>query len=158
VLVGSDTSPVRCLAHLERVHLLPGLFESVSIPPAVANEPRAYHPRFPPLEVEKLPGVRVQGPADTARVAVLDDRLYRGEVEAIALALPLHATLLIELRGRPVAVRLGLEAVGTLAVRGRAKVASLLPAVRPWPDRLVREVQFFVAPELLDEFLKAIGE
>ena len=38
VVVVSDTSPIRALAHLELLHVLNGLFGAVHVPPAVAEE------------------------------------------------------------------------------------------------------------------------
>lgn len=38
VVVVSDTSPIRALAHLDLLHILPPLFDDILIPPAVESE------------------------------------------------------------------------------------------------------------------------
>jgi hypothetical protein len=149
---------MRALSHLNLLHGLPALFSSVIVPPAVATELRAPHARTHSLDVESLSFVKIQTPAPE-RVADLERELDRGEAEAIALALELHATLLIdEAAGRRVSDRLGLTCVGTLGVLGRAKGKQLTSAVRPLIDRLRSELNFFVALHLVERFLQSIGE
>ena len=117
-------------------------------------------PRFPALDRPQLPFVRVASPADHARVDELELRLERGEAEAIALALELKATALLidEARGRALAARLGLAVVGTLGVLRDARTAGLIAAVRPHVERLVQEINFFLDPDLVREFLAQLGE
>ncbi len=139
--------------------MLPELFGEVVVPPAVASELKAAHPRFPALDVSRLPFMRVQAPSRPEAAFDAGAKLHRGEVEAIALALELRATLLMdETHGRRAADRVGLQAVGTLGVLGRAKLQGLIPAVRPLAERLVREIRFFVDSDLLTTFLRQLGE
>ncbi len=70
----------------------------------------------------------------------LQEKLDRGEAEAIALALEIAAGLLLmdERRGRNEAKRFGIRFVGTLGVLIEAKARGLFPEVRPVVDELGR--------------------
>ena len=70
-LVVSDTSPVRALAYLRRLDLLPALFGTVLIPPAVVVE-LAQPPRpHQPVDAQSLAGVEVRAPTNRFRVQEL---------------------------------------------------------------------------------------
>lgn len=83
-LVVADTGPIRYLAVIQLIHVLPALFEMVVTPKAVFEE--LTHPHAPDAAREwsaELPPwaqVREAGPV------ALSDVLDPGEAEAIALA------------------------------------------------------------------------
>ena len=52
MIVVSDTSPVRALAHLDQLDLLRRLFEQVLIPPAVADELERPKSKLAPVPLE----------------------------------------------------------------------------------------------------------
>ena len=113
----ADTTPLNYLVLIQAADILPNLYRTVLIPPAVkaelahANTPaivRAWISQPPPwLEV-----VSLKLPVDSA-LALLD----AGEREAISLASELQATLLLmdEREGVTIARQRGLKVVGTLA-------------------------------------------
>lgn len=68
VVVGA-TSPIRALNHLGLTSLMQKLYGEVLIPPGVAQELRDPRSALPPLDWTTIPGVRVQAPSSTARVA-----------------------------------------------------------------------------------------
>ncbi len=160
MIVVSDTSPIRALAHLEQLQLLSRLFDQVLIPPAVADELERPKSTLPPLSLDPYRFVRVQSPVDQSLVIRLQHDLDAGESQAIALALEVGAELLLidERAGRSIAAREGLLTMGAVGVLLRAKSAGLVPAIKPLIDRLESELHFFVARSLRDEALRSAGE
>ena len=154
-IVVSDTSPLRALAHLGRLDVLPALFGEVWVPPAVVLEAAAAGVGLPAES-----SFRVQAPTNPNLVRRLGSRLDEGESEAIALAIELDADLLLvdEARGRAVAHSLGLNLRGVLGILLDAKVAGLVPAVAPLIARLKSELNFFLSARLVAEVLDLAGE
>jgi len=159
-VVVSDTSPLRALAHLDRLDLLSALFGEVLIPPSVVAELEQPRSRFAPVAIGALSFVRVQAPSGRTMVDELRQLLGPGEAEAIALAVEVHADAILidETAGRAVARQRGLLPVGVLGVLLRAKHRRLILAVVPLIDRLQEELGFFISPALRAEILKQAGE
>lgn len=160
VVVVSDTSPVRALAHLRLLDVLGELFGEVLVPQAVAKE--LLHPpaRFPSVDVRSLPGITVRQPGNEERVRELQAELDEGEAEAIALAEELRAdaVLIDEAAGRNVASQLGLPVLGTLGILLRAKQRGMVREVRPLLDKLQQQLQFYISPNLRDDILRLAEE
>ncbi len=93
MLVIADTSPLSALAEIGHVDVLPALFHEVLIPPQVAAE--LAHPRAPQAVRELLAALpawlQIRAPHTLLSIPELDS----GEVEAISLAVELHADLLL---------------------------------------------------------------
>src|SRR5215813_10088940 len=85
-IVVSDTSPIRALAHLGLLDLLPRLFGDVLIPPAVLGELGTPRTLLPAVDVSQHPFIQVRAPVDANLVAQLRTEIDPGESEAIALA------------------------------------------------------------------------
>lgn len=83
----------------------------------------------------------------------------RGEASAIILAKELHSPLLIidEIRGRRIALQLGLKVHGTLGILSRAKREGRIVSLRQALD-LLRERGTWINQELYDEMLRIVGE
>jgi uncharacterized protein len=146
----SDTSPFIALNSIGRLGLLPQLFDTITIPAAVAAE----------LKSVLLPAwVRVVSTPETAIPHVQAPGLGRGEMEAIQLALHLRPDrlLLDDGEGRREAQRLGLRVTGVLGLLLAAKRIGFLPAVRPEVDTL-RTSGFRVSEGLYKELLASCGE
>ena len=160
VVVVSDTSPIRALAHLDRLDLLQELFGTVIIPPAVEAELRHRPVRGRAIALSGYPGIRVQAPTRRAEVNKLLQSLDAGEAEALVLAQELHAGIVLidEAAGRAAAEQLGFIVVGTCGVLLRAKQRTLIPAVKPLLDELVDNLGFFVSRRLRAEVLRSAGE
>jgi uncharacterized protein len=156
----SDTSPVRALAHLNRLDLLAALFDEVIVPPAVARELRNPPEDTAAVDPDLIPRCRVSAPPDEQRVAELLKELHRGESEAIALALELQvrAILVDERDADAVARRLGLEPLGVLGLLLRAKAAGLVTEIRPLVHELRRGLNFFMTDKLEARVLRTAGE
>src|SRR5437879_1924458 len=94
-LVVCDTSPIRALAQLDLLEILPRLFERVLIPPAVEAELAVVVVGTPLLTSARLPFVSVRAPRDAALVTRLRMTLDPGESEAIALAVEVRPDVLL---------------------------------------------------------------
>ena len=152
MVVVSNSSPLIAFADIDQLNLLPAIFDSLLIPPAVAAEVAPTFPHLPEwLHVQSLnqaiPGL------------VLRRSLGAGEREALALAIEARAKriLLDDLPARVIARTLNLSVTGTVGVLLVAKRRSLIPRVRPILDALV-SASFFISPGLYDEVLRLAGE
>ena len=115
-IVVSDASPLNYLALIGDEALLPRLFSTVLIPPAVAAELSS---KDTPAVVARLmsdppPWLEIHAPKKILPALGLD----AGETEAISLAVELGigAILMDERKGRRLAAKSGLLTVGTLAI------------------------------------------
>jgi predicted nucleic acid-binding protein len=157
VIVVSDTTPLRYLAVLGHLELLPRLFGSVHCPGAVMMECR--HPRAPaPLRewAEAPPAwLMVDEVGDIA--PDLADTLDAGEAAAITLAQRLKAELILidEQDGRRCALARGFATAGTLTILAEA-------GVRGWLDfqtaisRLRTETNFRTTQTVIDSAWQAV--
>jgi hypothetical protein len=152
VAVVSNSSPLIALAGIQRLDLLPAIFESVLIPPAVARE---ISPSIPVLPT----WLRIQAPNVLPPASSLRRRLGEGEREALALALELRAEWIIldDLPARRSAQATGLNVIGTLGTLLTAKRTGLLTSIRPELDGL-RATSFFLSPQLYSDLLRAARE
>ena len=152
MVVVSNSSPLIALARIQRLELLPALFESILIPPAVSRE---IEPSIP-----VLPGwLSVRAPSALPASPLWRTRLGAGEREALALAVELEADWIIldDLPARRSAEASRLNVIGTLGALLTAKRTGLLGAIRPELDALVRTA-FFLSPQLYDNLLRDTGE
>lgn len=159
-IVVSDTSPIRALAHLGTLDLLPKMFGEVLIPPAVASELEAPRPRFKPISVQGMDFARIQAPRNRETIAELLAALGPGEAEALALAIEIRADAILidEAAGRAVAIQRGLAPLGVLGILLRAKQRGLIRELKPLLDQLQNELGFFISIELRLEVLEQAGE
>lgn len=160
MIVVSDTSPVRALAHLQLLTLLEELFDEVFIPPAVLDELERPKSMLPPLSIAPYSFIRLRGAQPGTLLSRLRGEVDAGEAEAIALAIEIGAASLLidDLQGRRVAEREGVKATGTLGVLIDAKRRRLVPAIAPLIDRLEKELRFFVAGPVRMTALREAGE
>ena len=133
-----DTSPLQYLYQLGLIDLIPKLMKQIVVPQAVVDE-LAQGSRIgvavpDPLKLEWVTVERV----DSAHLLLLAWDLGPGEREALALALQEAEGLVILDDGlaRLAAKTLQIPHMGTLGILLRAKQAMLLPAVKPFLDRL----------------------
>ncbi len=154
--VVSNATPIRYLADIDALHLLPSLFGQVVIPTAVAQELTHRHAPQCVREVimsppEWLDIQTIQQP--DIRLATLDP----GEREAIVFAgeLGIHLILLDEKTARDVAVQRGLRCIGTLRILADGAQQGQID-LRNAIERL-RQTTFRVRPDLLERVLKSHG-
>ena len=157
-MIVSDTSPLRYLVAVQRVDLLPNVFEEVLIPPAVLGE--LTHPRGLPVVrqwVEKRPDwlnvQRLQSPPPIELTQTLD----AGQCETIPLAIETRPdfVLMDERSGRRAANTSGLSLIGALGVlresHRRGELADPIIVLQA-----MRNIGFRVSQPLYEEFLRQI--
>ncbi|MBC7365522.1 MAG: DUF3368 domain-containing protein [Undibacterium sp.] len=157
VVVG-DSSVLIALKRIGHQPLLHTLYGQVHVPDAVWREvfasatPAHSVPTVPPWIVRHQ--VRDPSVGESLR-----DQLDRGEIEAILLARELAADLLLidERLGRQAARRFGVPVRGLLGVLADARRRGHVPALAPLLRRL-RENGFWIADDLIEETLRAVGE
>lgn len=160
VIVVSDSSPIRALHHLGLLNLCQDLYGKVIIPPAVQAELLQPTTTCPSITIAGIAGIEVRAPgSDPASLGIPSD-LDAGETQAIALAIELHADLLLmdERKGTVAARQLGLLTIGVLGVLLEAKRRGMIDSVMPRVDRLVRGLRFFVSPVLRRHLAELAGE
>ncbi len=148
VTVSNSSCPIG-LELIGRLDLLRGLYGTVVVPTAVADECGS---RLPPwFQVET---VQNQGMVRSLRL-----ELGSGESEAIVLAAEVGASRLIldDKKARRIARQLGLPITGTLAVLLRAKQQGLLSGVREVLDDLAK-AGFRISDALIRDTLRRAGE
>jgi predicted nucleic acid-binding protein len=146
----SNASPLIALNQIDCLTLLPRLYATVIIPPAVRREISPSVGRPPWIEERSL-----QQPIDPR----VPGTLGAGEREAIGLALEIGVFRIVldDLRARRRAESLGLEVIGTLGILVLAKRHRLISAMRPFAEALLDQ-GFFVSPSVFDEALTTAGE
>ena len=159
-VVVSDASPLINLARVNQFDLLATFYGQIVIPRAVYKEVVVRgEGREGSREVKEATWIDVQVPYDELAVRALEAELGKGEASAIILARELDAPLLIidEIRGRRIALQLGLKVRGTLGILTRAKREGRLISLRQALD-LLRVRGTWIDQELYDKVLQIIGE
>lgn len=153
MIVISDTSPIRYLCQIGRIDILPAIFGSVVVPNAVAAElSREATPQAARDLIGNPPGwLHIRAPSrPTAATGDFGD----GELQAIALALELHADYLIidDWGARTIAERQNIAVIGTL---GALKIAARRGLVEL--EQAINELQlcgFYISDKLKAEILE----
>ena len=150
MIVVADTSAISNLLTIGHEGILRDLFGIVIVPPAVESELRAWHPLLPAF-------LSVKSPENPSVTPEFSQVLDLGEIEAISLALEIHANLLLidERKGRAEAHRLGLKITGLLGVLLEAKKTGLIERLAPVLDELIDSADFRISAEVKSEFLHA---
>ncbi|XOF33920.1 MAG: DUF3368 domain-containing protein [Candidatus Electrothrix sp. YB6] len=155
----ADSGPLVCLARIDQLDLLPGLFAEVLIPPEVWQEVTVRGRHYPgAYKVSQAGWLKIRAPVPQL-VKPLSIFVGKGEAQAIALAQTTAGctVLLDDLRARKVAQRLDVPQIGTLGLLLRAKRRGLLDSIRLRLEALV-ENGIYIRQELIDAVLKEAGE
>lgn len=148
MIVVSNTSPLTNLAAIGHFPLLQELYQHIHIPIAVWSELNANGIQWPGShQTHTSAWIERVSVANRALVTALQRDLDQGEAEAIALALELHADLLLidERDGRRVAERLGLRVTGVVGLLIEAKAQARLSQIRPLLGNLRHDAGFFIS-------------
>ena len=137
-IIVADSSPLIALLNIHRLELLPALFTTIIVPPAVASEIEpGEQPDSPWFMLKKRDFIRIAHCNENdSRLTILRLQLDAGESEAILLAKQRGLPLLIDERGgRNMARDMGLNIVGlvgallALKQKGRLPTNSLIEVV-----------------------------
>ena len=151
-LLIADTGPVNYLILIGQIDLLPRLFQKVILPDAVRVElfnPGA--PKLVQLWIASLPyWVEIVETQTLKPIA----GIHKGEAAAIALAVSLHADLLLmdDRKGVTEAERQGLKVTGTLGILDLAAERGFINFDQT--IKHLRETTFRIPGALLDGLLK----
>jgi predicted nucleic acid-binding protein len=155
MIVIADTSPINYLVRIEKIDLLPALFGTVVIPPAVCNELMdAGAPEPVQRWIAKPPAwLHIQAPTQSGDAALVSADLDEGEHDAIILALELAADQLIidDMDARREAERRHLTVTGTVGIL-RAAAALGLVNLKDALTRL-RRTNFHLSQKLFDQLI-----
>lgn len=145
----SDTSCLLVFNNAGQLQLLQDLYQNVVVTSVVAREYRLPLPAW----------IRVIDPLDSERYERFHELVDAGEASAIALAMEHTEALLLmdDLKGRRLAIELGIRTTGSLGVLKTAKDKGLIPAMRPFIDKL-RLSGLWVSEELVQAVLAEVGE
>jgi hypothetical protein len=156
----SNTGPLIALAKIDQLELLPLMFETVAIPPAVQRELLAksgIETRRLDVALAKYIQI-VDKPELSSAVQIVTDHLGAGEQQAIALAHANNALLIIDERlGRQAARQLDLKMTGSAGLLIEAKKRGLVSAVRPLLEALRRQ-GYWLSDELIAIASRKAGE
>lgn len=153
MIIVSDTSPICYLLLIEKIEILPALYNVVIIPQAVADElSSVYAPSLIQNWIAQPPSwLQIES------VTIINDpqleKLDLGEREAILLAEKLEADLVIldDKSARQIATDRGLNIIGLLGILKDGAKLNLLGLKITFEQ--LREVGFWVAPNLLKQLL-----
>jgi predicted nucleic acid-binding protein len=151
-LVIADTSPINYLVLIGHIGVLPSLFERVILPSVVREELDDGPSQVRLWIADRPPWVEVRATRDSRRDASLHD-LDAGEEDAIALAVELHADLLLmdDREGVLAARSRGLTVTGTLGVLGLAARHGLLDLAEAFGR--IRRTNFRYRQDTMDALL-----
>lgn len=140
-----------CLIGLERIQrldILPQVFDPITIPPAVQSEVGI-----------SAPWLTIQAPQNCGIVQSLQTQIDEGESEAIALAMELGDVFVIldDLSARRVAQQLHLKVIGTTGLLLRAKQQGIIPEIKPILDALTT-ANFRISATLIRKALELADE
>lgn len=155
MIVVADSSPLRYLILIDRIDLLPTLFGSIIVPPAVVAElTHSLTPVRVQAWMRSLPSwARVQSPKTQLRD--LPETLGKGEREAIALAQELRADALLadDEQARQESLRRNIPVQGTLGILNLAAEHGLVDDLAEALRRLKR-TNFRISEELFEYSLE----
>ena len=145
----SDTSCLILLDKIGELIILNKLFGIVTTTLEVAEEFGQPLPSW----------VKIQAPSDKNYQTIIEASVDKGEASAIALAIELDECLLIidDLKGRKFANQLGLAIIGTIGVIVDAKLAGIIPSVKPILEK-IKATNFRITEQLELLILKQAGE
>ena len=161
MIVVSDTTAISSLHKIQQLPLLQKIFGEVIISSEVFEELKYFESINSEFNFTKTyPWIKVEIATDQQLIKSLEEILDKGESAAIALAIQLHADLVLidEKQGRKVAVQQGLSIIGLVGVLEVAKKRNLIPALKPLLNDLIDVANFRISKNLYERTLEAVNE
>jgi len=147
------------LYRINRIDLLPRLFDEVFTVPAVVDELRQGKAKGYDVPVaEQYTWLQVASPKRVPSEWLASD-LGRGELETMALALEHREKVVIldDALARRIAKAAGLEVWGTLRVLLEAKIRQMIPEMSSVVDEL-KQSGMWISDDVRQRILKLAGE
>jgi predicted nucleic acid-binding protein len=157
VIIFSNTTPFIALASINKLELLPKLFEQIHVVTEVVEE-CAVGGIIPVPDLKALPWVIEVHPSQAISISILLE-LDKGEKYTLQMAKEMNADRVIidEKIGRDIAEYLGLEVIGTLGILLKAKqygwIESFTESAKAMSDQGIHYNK-----ALIKKLAKAIGE
>ncbi len=153
MIVVSDTTAITSLLKIGQAEVLQRLFALVIIPEAVRDDLLNYHSELPAF-------IEIHAVQDKSGLPRLLLDLDHGEAEAIILAKELQADALLidEKKGRHLAEQEGIRCLGLVGALLLAKKEKIIPSLKELLDDLEQRANFYLHPELKEQFLRQAGE
>jgi len=161
MIVISDTSPLINLACINKIQLLPAIFDQIIIPRSVYEEIVILGKGQPGADIIELATwISVKDCISIEQVNEFRKELDQGEAEALTLAIELDADILLmdEFKGRSIARQKEIRVIGLLGILLEAKKKNLIQNVKIEMDKLISEANFWISQELYTEVLKSASE
>jgi len=157
VTVFSNTTPFIALSSIERMLLLPELFNTIRVADAVVQECLQGGPIIVP-DLRSLDWIRILPDDEEIPFPVLFE-LDKGEKQTLvhALAFPGSLVIMDEKIGRNMAEYLGLKVVGTLGILVKAKRLGMIQSFRQEVSRMI-EAGIRYSPQLVETLCAQLGE
>ncbi|ALM76368.1 DUF3368 domain-containing protein [Thermococcus barophilus] len=149
MVVVSNTSPLIVLSNMGQLDLLKFLFGRIIVPRGVAEEFGEPLPEW----------VEVKDVQNRIVVKLLQEKLHKGESEAIALAIELNADLVIidDKAARNTASSLGLKVIGTAGLILLGKKKGYYREIGPVIESLMGR-GFRLSRDVVEQILREAGE
>ncbi|MFQ5419580.1 MAG: DUF3368 domain-containing protein [Anaerolineae bacterium] len=163
-LVISDSSTLIHLATINRLGLLKDFYAKITIPDAVWQEvvvEGAERPGVIEVRTAREKGwINIETVADQRLLRLLRRELHPGEAEVIALAVEREADLVLldETEARQMAEVYEIPKSGVIGVLIKAKAEGKIQMLRPELDGLRHQGGFWIAEQLYQRALQAVGE
>lgn len=139
-IIVSDTSCIGYLIQINSLNLLQAIYGEIIIPKAVNDEILQLENKgHSLLEFKSSEWIHIYPANNISNVKEYQYVLDQGELQAISIAIDLHADLLIidEKLGRIVATSMGFEITGLVGILITAKSMNLIPAVKEKLDEVI---------------------
>lgn len=148
-IIIADASCLILLDKIGKLKLLKKLFGTITITPEIASE---FGSRLPFW-------IKIRPVADNTLQLFIEKFVDKGEASAITLAKEFRNCLLIidDLKGRIFARKTGIAITGTLGIIVEAKLAGIIPVVRPLLSK-IKDTNFRISKKLEFQILKKAGE
>ncbi len=157
-MLTANAGPRIALGRIGHLALLPALYQTILVPPAVYQEVTHDPTRPGAVAVQHAAWIQPRAVSDPAAVQSLRVWLDLGESEAIVLAEAAQTPLLMDERqGRQIAIARGLACIGTGRVLVDAKHHKHIVAVTPLLDAL-QAAGVRLSPRLYAAIQHAAGE
>jgi len=148
-IIIADTSCFILLTNIDKLDILQKLYGEVCTTAEVAAE---YGEAFPEW-------VKIKAVNNKAAQIILEMQVDKGEASAIALAIEnVNSTIILDdYKARKVAEKLQLKITGTIGIIIKAKIAGIIPSIKPLIQKLYN-AGLRLSAEIEDNAIKEAGE